>query len=48
MIIECKACANGVSKKATTCPHCGHPLRVSLLNFVLACAIILFVAELVL
>jgi RNA polymerase subunit RPABC4/transcription elongation factor Spt4 len=42
----CPACENGVSTKAYTCPHCGHPLRVTLLNFVLVCAIILFVISL--
>lgn len=39
----CPACENGVSVKAYTCPHCGHPLRVTLLNFVLWCVIVLSV-----
>ena len=28
-LAKCKECSGQVSKKATTCPHCGHPLRDS-------------------
>lgn len=46
----CPACENQVSRRALSCPHCAHPLRMSLANKVrwtfgsILVAIILFFA----
>lgn len=29
ILIRCPACDKGVSNKANSCPHCGHPLKNS-------------------
>ncbi len=28
-IIQCPECKNDISSKATSCPHCGYPLRAN-------------------
>lgn len=41
-LIPCKECGQSVSRKAASCPHCGHPLRRRLrVGFVLRMAITL-------
>ena len=32
MLITCPECNNNISDKATSCPHCGYPMRISLNN----------------
>ena len=32
-LINCPACQKQISKKAETCPHCGHPIEKERKNF---------------